>query len=101
MTEIAIREEKIISLWQDGDIELSNKNYQRAYKFYTEAHDLIIDCPKLHLRAHQHLQRVNRHINKFEFLIDTILIQLAPIKIFELVAYMNDSKVFRTIICKR
>ena len=30
-----------------------------AYERYTEAHDLVIDCPRLHWRSHQHLARIN------------------------------------------
>ena len=102
MDSIAIRSRQAEKLWQRGDAALAGRDETRAYRFYTDAHDLVTDCPKLHLTAHRRLRSVTRrHSNKGEFITDTLLVTLAPLGIFELIALAMRSKVGRDALCRR
>jgi len=102
VTEISSRIQRAEKLWQQGDIILSAGNRERAYKLYTEAHDAIVDCPRLHLTAHRKLRLVTRyHRNKTEFITDNLLVWLAPIGVFELIALFTRSSVRREALCRR
>ncbi|MDP9141079.1 MAG: hypothetical protein M3O62_09840 [Pseudomonadota bacterium] len=98
----AQRIQRAEKLWKQGDIILSAGNRERAYKLYTEAHDAIVDCPRLHLTAHRKLRLVTRyHRNKTEFITDNILVWLAPIGIFELIGLFTHSRVRREALRRR
>ncbi|MCG8670349.1 MAG: hypothetical protein MI867_13105 [Pseudomonadales bacterium] len=80
---------------QSGDLNL-------AYQYFTEAHDAMLDCPRLHKKAHQHLKRVNWKIGHYgELLSDVFVLSLAPIGFFEALAFFMKSKVLGEVICKR
>src|SRR3546814_8209806 len=60
------------ALWRRGDALVDTADGAAAYAVYTQAHDLIMDCPSLHERAHRKLQRVSaRHGHRGELIIDT------------------------------
>jgi hypothetical protein len=88
--------------WTQGDDALAARNYPAAYRLYTLAHDLVTDCPELHLEAHRRLKRVTiLHADKREFLTDWLLIQLAPLKVFELIAYFMHGGAPGDAVCRR
>lgn len=89
-------------LWRQGDLMLSAGNRERAYQLYTEAHDAIVDCPRLHETAHRKLRQVTRHHrNKTEYITDNLLVWLAPAGVFEAIAYFTRSRVRRDALCRR
>lgn len=72
-----------------------------AYATYTEAHDLVIDCPRLHWRSHQHLARINwKRRNIKELIEDRLLLSVAPLGIFVLIAYLLKKQVLGEELCK-
>ena len=90
------------TLWSAGDDAFRTGNLARAYWLYTQAHDLIVDCPRLHLEAHRKLIRVTAlHKDKREFLTDWLLIKLAPLGVFEIVAFAMRSTVRGAADCRR
>ena len=101
MDEFEARQALACSLWAKGDACLEAGDRDAAYAHYTTAHDLIMDCPRLHLAAHRRLRRVTRfHRDKREFLTDTLLVRLAPLGIFEVIAFAMRSKVLRIALCR-
>ncbi len=77
-------------------------DYETAYKLHTDAHDLIMDCARLHEAAHVHLCRVNREIGNYgELMTDWLLQIFAPFGVFELVAYFSKTGAFGSAFCKR
>ncbi len=87
MATLAERKQRAEKLWRQGDLALAATNRERAYKLYTEAHDAIVDEPKMHCAAHRKLRKVTRHhTDKREFITDTLLVWLAPVGIFRLIA---------------
>ena len=101
MDEFEARRARALSLWEDGDACLEKGDREGAYARYTAAHDLIMDCPSLHLAAHRQLRQVTRfHRDKREFWTDTLLIWLAPLGIFEAIAFAMRSKVWRIAACR-
>lgn len=102
MDDIARRSRDAERLWSQGDAALVAGHAEQAYRLYTEAHDLVTDCPKLHLRAHRQLRRVTRARDpRGEYLTDTLLVALAPLGVFELIAVFFRSRVARTADCRR
>lgn len=90
------------SLWRRGDALLDAGDGARAYALYTQAHDLIMDCPWLHERAHRKLRRVSaRHGHRGEVAIDTLLVWLAPLGVFEAIAMAQRSGTRLLAICQR
>ncbi len=90
------------ALWQQGDALLAAADGAAAYRAYTAAHDLILDCPRLHLRAHQKLRQVTReHGERGELITDTLLLWLAPLGVFELIAWAVRSSVKADAACRR
>ncbi len=89
-------------LWKSGDAAFKKGQFVPAYRLWTEAHDLVTDCPQLHLEAHRKLRMVTRrHRNKIEYLTDTALVALAPLRIFDLIAFFKRSKVAGNALCRR
>jgi hypothetical protein len=87
---------------QEGLLEERNGNLQAAYEYFRIAHDLVVDCPRLHQMAHQHLRRVNtKRRNYRELVTDLFLLGFARLGIFELVAFMMKKQVLGGIICRR
>jgi hypothetical protein len=89
-------------LWRDGDAALASGQAEQAYRCYTAAHDQVTDCPKLHLEAHRRLRRVTRQRDpRGEYLTDTLLVTLAPLGVFELIALYFRSRVSGSADCRR
>ena len=90
------------ALWNSGaQAELAGDD-TLAYLLYTEAHDAIMDCPRLHQNAHVQLRRVNLRLGHYtELLGDWFLHIFAPLGIFELVAYFAKSDGSGSALCKR
>ncbi|HEY9547476.1 MAG TPA: hypothetical protein VIR56_15800, partial [Solimonas sp.] len=90
------------ALWRRGDALVDTGDGAAAYAVYTQAHDLIMDCPSLHERAHRKLQRVSaRHGHRGEILIDKLLVWLAPLGVFEAIARAQHSAVATLAACRR
>lgn len=80
MQTIDVRMLEAEQLWRDGDALVAAGDGVAAYRLYTQAHDLIMDCPSLHERAHRKLQGVSaQHGHRGEIIIDKLLVWLAPL----------------------
>jgi hypothetical protein len=102
MEAIEQRIEKAEALWQRGAQAELIQDYVTAYHLYTEAHDGIMDCPRLHQHAHVQLRRVNRQLGNYtELLGDWFLHLFAPLGVFELVAYFASTDGAGSVLCKR
>jgi len=88
--------------WQQGRLCEDRGDLAGAHRHYRVAHDLVVDCPRLHQRAHEHLQRVNwqRHAWR-EWLTDQFLLKLAPVAAFEIVAFLMTRQVLGGKVCAR
>lgn len=101
MQSIEIRAAEADRLWSGGDAALAAHDRERAYRLYTQAHDLIMDCARLHERAHHKLRTVTRlHADRREFYTDSLLIALAPLGVFQLISFALRSKVMASTICR-
>ena len=102
MEPIEQRIEKAERLWRNGAQAELGQDYALAYRLYTEAHDAIMDCARLHQHAHVQLRRVNLQLGNYtELLGDWFLHFLAPLRIFELVAYFARTDGAGSALCKR
>lgn len=102
MNTIAERARQADELWLSAIEAESLGNYSQAYQLHTEAHDLIMDCARLHQVAHVHLRRVNLRIGNYgELATDWLLHIFAPLGIFELVSYFSKTGTFGTLFCRR
>ncbi len=82
MEMIEQRIEKAETLWRSGAQAELGQDYALAYRLYTEAHDVIMDCARLHQHAHVQLRRVNLKLGNYtELLGDWFLHFLAPLGI--------------------
>lgn len=89
-------------LWSSALQAESTGNYKEAYRLCTEAHDLIMDCARLHQSAHVHLRRMNLKIRNYgELATDWLLHIFAPLGVFELVSYFAKTGTFGCVFCKR
>src|SRR5262245_61351544 len=89
-------------LWASATRAEALGNYLQAYDLHTEAHDLIMDCARLHQVAHVHLRRVNLKIGNYgELATDWLLHLFSPLGVFELVSYFSKTGTFGTLFCKR
>ena len=87
---------------REGIAHEGSGDLQAAYESFRLAHDLVVDCPQLHKEAHQHLRRVNLKRRSYrELATDLFLLGLAPVFIFELVAFMMKGQVLGGVICGR
>lgn len=101
MQEIESRAVQAERYWLQGDSAKSIGDLEVAYKAYTSAHDLVTDCAKLHMKAHQKLRAINRLRGSSERYTDNILLFLAPVGVFELLAFIFKSKVGGSELCRR
>lgn len=77
-------------LWQQGLDAESIKDFHQAHQLYTQAHDLITDCARLHQYAHKQLRRVNWRIGNYgELMTDWALHFFTPFGVFEVVAHFS------------
>ena len=101
-TPLAGRMLEADALWRRGDALREAGDGAGAYRLYTEAHDLIMDCPSLHERAHRKLGLVSaRHGHRGEIAIDRLLVWLAPLGVFEAIAMAQRSSVAFAAACRR
>lgn len=88
--------------WQSGLQCECTGQLDAAHQHFRHAHDLVVDCPRLHQQAHRHLLRVNLRRQAWrEVLTDVVLLGLAPLWVFELVAYAMKKQVLGGSICAR
>jgi hypothetical protein len=102
MNDIADIARQAEAAWHRGQQAERAGRLQEAHGQFRLAHDLVVDCPRLHHVAHQHLRRLNarRHAWR-ELATDLILLGLAPLAIFELVAFLMKRQVLGGLICAR
>lgn len=87
--------------WDAGDRHLAAGELDLAWRAYTDAHDQVTDCPQLHRRAHEKLRGVNRlNGHRGEYLTDVVLLALAPLGVFELIAVFFRSRVAGDAPCR-
>jgi hypothetical protein len=102
MDDIGTRATEARQLWESGDRSFAGGDHAEAWRLYTQAHDLITDCPELHRQAHEKLRSVNRlNGHRGELLTDIVLLTLAPLGIFELLAVYFRSRVAGAAVCRR
>ncbi len=101
MLDIETRAGQAGAMWQQGEAALQAGNPALAYDLFTLAHDLVTDCPRLHELAHRKLRTVTRrHRDKREFITDSVLLALAPLGIFRLIALYFRSRVGGSELCR-
>ncbi|MGH8461276.1 MAG: hypothetical protein ACRESS_06700 [Stenotrophobium sp.] len=102
MQTIEARISEAEALWQKGDTLHAAGDGRGAYTAYTGAHDLIMDCPRLHERAHRQLRKVSRaHGHRGEVIIDNLLVWLAPLGVFAAISFAMRSRVVSHALCRR
>jgi hypothetical protein len=88
--------------WQLGQQAEQAGRLDEAYAHFRQAHDLVVDCPRLHQTAHRHLRRLNLQRRAYgELFTDLILLGLAPLAIFEIVAFVMKRQVLGGALCAR
>ncbi len=88
--------------WQQGLLDEQAGRLDAAYAHYRLAHDLVVDCPRLHEVAHEHLKRLNTRRRAWrELMTDLVLLGLAPLGVFEGVAWLMKRQVLGGVICAR
>jgi hypothetical protein len=88
--------------WQQALKDEQAGRLDEAYAALRRIHDLVVDCPRLHHMAHQHLRRVNIKRRAWrELFTDLVLLALAPLAIFEIVAFMMKRQVLGGVVCAR
>ena len=88
--------------WQLGMRHEQAGRLDEALLAFRQAHDLVVDCPRLHQRAHRHLRRLNLRRRAWrDLMTDVFLLGLAPLAIFEIVAYLMKRHVLGGVICAR
>ncbi|TBO31301.1 hypothetical protein EYS42_08625 [Aquabacterium lacunae] len=96
------RTQQAEAAWQQGRQCEDRGDVEGAHAHYRLAHDLVVDCPRLHQRAHEHLRRVNRQRHAWrEWLTDQALLKLAPLAAFEIVAFLMTRQVLGGRVCAR
>ena len=102
MDTITTRANQAEHLWQQGREAEQRRDFRRAYALYTEAHNLIMDCARLHQHAHTHLRRVNWKLGNYgELTTDWLLHLFAPLGVFELVSYFAKTDARFAEMCRR
>jgi hypothetical protein len=102
MTTITDMARQAEAAWQLGLQAEQAGRLDEAHVHLRRAHDLVVDCPRLHHTAHQHLRRLNIKRGAYrELLTDVFLLGLAPLAIFEIVAFMMKQQVLGGGICAR
>jgi hypothetical protein len=102
MDSIEQRIKKAEGLWRSGEQAEHTQDYALAYRLYTEAHDVIMDCARLHQNAHVRLRRLNLKLGNYrELMGDWFLHIVAPLGVFELIAYLAKADGAGSVLCKR
>jgi hypothetical protein len=101
-TDITSIAQQAEAAWQRGLHSQNAGRLEEAHGHFRQAHDLVVDCPRLHQRAHQHLRKLNVERRAWgELLTDLVLLGLAPLAIFEIVALVMKRQVRGGAICAR
>lgn len=88
--------------WHEGLIHEERGDLDAAYESFRVAHDLVVDCPRLHQVAHRHLSRINARRRSYrELATDLFLLGLAGAGSFELVAFLLKGQVLGGLVCGR
>jgi hypothetical protein len=94
--------EQAEAAWHQGLQAERAGRLDEAHAHFRQAHDLVVACPRMHQRAHQHLCRINLRRRAWRELgIDLLLLMLAPFYGFELVAHALQGQVLGGKLCKR
>lgn len=102
MNDLHERARQAQALWAQGQARLAAGDPDTAYRLLTAAHDLVTDCPALHREAHRHLLAVNRvNGRRGERLTDRLLLALAPLGVFTLIAWALRSRATGEPLCRR
>ena len=95
-------EQQVQAAWRQGMADEQAGRLEAAYAHFRRAHDLVVDCPKRHQVAHRHLRRLNLRRRAWrELATDCVLLGLAPLYIFELLAFAMRQQVLGGEICSR
>lgn len=79
-----------------------SNDYLQAYALMTEAHDLVVDCPKQHALMHKELLRINWQIRNYgELMGDCFLAVFKPLGVFEVLAYVLKHQIIDDERCRR
>ena len=79
-----------------------SNDYLQAYSLMTDAHDLVIDCPKQHALMHDELLRINWKIGNYgELMGDCFLAVFKPLGVFEVLAYVLKHQIIDDERCRR
>ena len=81
-------------LWDEGSAHEAAQRWQKAWRCYEDAHDLVLDNPVLHLKAHHRLLPINRALGNRDAVTDRFLIALAPVGIFVLITMLSRLRGF-------
>lgn len=102
MASLEARIEQAKNIWIEGLSCEQAGELQLAYTYYTEAHNLIMDCAKHHQKSHMHLRRINFKLGNYsELVTDWLLHLFSPLGVFEMVSYFSKTEAFGNDICKR
>lgn len=72
----------------DGERLAAEQCFAQAHAAVTAGHDVVLDDPALHREAHVRLRPLNAALGWWgEWATDVVLLILAPIGVFELVAW--------------
>ena len=90
------------ALWASGEKAEASGDYSLAYTLYTEAHDEIMDCARLHQLAHEKLRVINLKLGNYgELITDWLLHYFAPLGVFELVSRRLKTDAQFAAFCRR
>lgn len=96
------RHERAQEAWRAGLLQEASGDVAAAYGNFRVAHDLVVDCPRLHQAAHRHLRRINAKRRSYrELATDMFLLGLAGVGSFELVALLMQGRVLGGRVCRR
>jgi hypothetical protein len=102
MNSIEQRAMRAQALWASGRAQQAAGRLDQAHAQFREAHDLVVDCPRLHQTAHQHLRALNGQRRAWRELgTDLFLLGFARLGVFELVALLMKRQVLGGLLCDR
>lgn len=102
METFELRSRRAREAWRTGRTHEAGGNLEAAYECFRTAHDLVVDCPRLHQAAHRHLRRINAKRRSYRGLAtDMFLLGTAGIGSFELVALLMKGQVLGGRVCGR
>ncbi len=85
----AQRAEVAAAAFRQGDRLAAMGRFGDARSAYTAAHDVVLDLPALHQRAHERLLPVHRALGQRGAVVeDRLLLLLAPVGVFEVLRWL-------------